>query len=354
MKTISVELKDRSYRILVGRQILASLGGHCRRLGLGTDAFCVTNPTVKARYGKRAADSLRKAGFGVETVTVADSEKSKSFAVCSRLLGELARFDRQKRVFIVALGGGVVGDLAGFSAAIYKRGIPYVQVPTTLLAQVDSSIGGKTAVDLPEGKNLAGSFYQPRLVLSDISLLASLDARQISSGMAEAVKYGIISDPVLFSLIEKKGAGPLERIVAACSRIKAGIVSRDEREAKGLRVILNFGHTVGHALEAASGYSRYAHGEAVSVGMACACDISVRLGMLDGKAAGRIERVLTRLGLPTSFRGTSPGSLMGPLLRDKKFKGKNRFVLLRAIGSPEVVEDVPIDLVRDVVEKRVA
>jgi len=358
MKTIVVHLEGRSYPIVIGAGAMSSLGARCRAAGLGTDAFCVSNPAVNARFGRALEASLRGAGFGIERVLLADSEKSKSFDSCRRLLSAMARCDSRKRLFVVALGGGVVGDTAGFCAAVYKRGIPYVQVPTTLLAQVDSAIGGKTAIDLPQGKNLVGAFYQPRLVLSDIAALASLPGRQISAGLAEAVKYGIIRDPGLFALLEKKGfsAGSdpaaLARVVAACSTIKARIVEKDERDDHDVRIVLNFGHTVGHAIEAASGYGRYTHGEAVSIGMACACDISTGMGVLDNRTARRIEMCLRGLRLPVSFKGIAPAKVIEPLLRDKKFKGNNRFVLLERIGVPRIVEDVPLDLVRDVLRKR--
>lgn len=358
MKKIVVRLKDRSYPIVIGKGVMGSLGARCRAAGLGTDAFCVTNPVVNARFGRALEASLRGAGFGTARALLADSEKSKSFDSCNRLLSAMARYDRRKRLFVVALGGGVVGDTAGFCAAVYKRGIPYVQVPTTLLAQVDSAIGGKTAIDLAQGKNLVGAFYQPRLVLSDIAALASLPARQLSAGLAEAVKYGIISDPGLFLLLEKKGfcaAGDpaaLERVVAACSAIKARIVEKDERDENDVRIILNFGHTVGHAIEAASGYGRYTHGEAVAIGMACACDISTGMGLLDNRVARRIEMCLRGLRLPVGFTGIAPDKVIEPLLRDKKFRGGSRFVLLERIGSPRIVEGVPLDLVRDVLRKR--
>jgi 3-dehydroquinate synthase len=356
---ITVHLKERSYQIIAGSGVLASLGRRCAAADLGSDAFCVTDPFVKARYGKIISSSLSRAGLASTFFVAPSGEKSKSFDECRCLLEALARFDKNKRVFVVAAGGGVVGDLAGFCAAVYKRGVAYVQVPTTLLAQVDSSIGGKTAIDLKHGKNLVGAFFQPKLVLSDVSLLASLNRRQFASGMAETVKYGVISDPRLFGLLERK-AGTLQSgasrelvpIIAACSRIKAGIVEKDERDETGKRIILNFGHTLGHALEAAHGYGGYTHGEAVAIGMACACDLSRRLGLLDAESAGRIERLLTSFGLPVKMRPVAFRAIAEPYLRDKKFKGKSRFVLLSKIGSPRVVEDVPLSLVREVVASR--
>jgi 3-dehydroquinate synthase len=358
---IKVFSQNHAYGIEIGRGLLSSLGRYCSRLSVGKDAFIVTNARVKRAYGGICALSLKEAGFTVSFCLVGDSEKSKSLAVCGKVLERLAGFDRGKRPFIVALGGGVVGDLAGFCAAVYKRGIPYVQVPTTLLAQVDSSIGGKTAVDLKAGKNLAGAFYPPRLVVTDVELLASLPRRQLVSGMAEVVKYGVISDPGLFRRLEADsskilagGLKELEYCVERCARIKAAIVSRDEREEKGLRTILNFGHTVGHAVEAASCYSGITHGEAISIGMACACSLSVRLGLLDGANAARVENALRLYGLPVMAGNTlTPRLIIEPLFRDKKFKGKNRFVLLRDIGRPVIVDDVSPELIREVVRARI-
>ncbi len=359
MKNIPVRLGDRSYRIVIGDKILTSLGARCAALAIGNAAFIVTNPYVLSKYGKQIGDSVSRAKLERAFFTVPAGEKSKSFEHARRLLETLARFDKGKRAFIVAAGGGVTGDLAGFCAAVYKRGIPYVQVPTTLLAQVDSSIGGKTAIDLALGKNLVGAFYQPRLVLSDMSVLSSLDLRQFASGMAEALKYGCISDPRLFSLIEREAddlcpssSRKLESIVASCSAIKARVVEKDERDDRGVRVILNFGHTIGHALETAAGYGTYTHGEAISIGMACACDISVRKGLLDPAVAARIEGTLKRLGLPVKAKRIPFSAIAGPYMRDKKFKGKSRFVLLERIGKTRVVEGIPLELVKEVWQAR--
>lgn len=358
---INVNLGERTYQIIVGRRILASVGARCAALGLGSDVVCVTSAFVRKRYGPAIAASFARAGTGCAFFAVPDGEKSKSFEECRRLLQRLARFDHRKRPFLAAVGGGVVGDLTGFCAAVFKRGIPYIQVPTTLLAQVDSSIGGKTAIDLAEGKNLVGAFYQPRLVVSDVCVLESLDRRQFATGMAEAVKYGIIGDPSLFSMIERgarsfvPGRHPgLLSVVKTCSRIKARVVELDERDVKGVRMVLNFGHTIGHALETAAGYGRYTHGEAVAIGMACACDLSVRMGLLDPVISARVERTLVSLGLPVTMQRIPLRTLTGPYFRDKKFQGKSRFVLLRKIGSPQIVDDVPLDLVKEVVTKRMA
>jgi len=261
-------------------------------------------------------------------------------------------------LFIIALGGGVIGDLSGFVAAIYKRGINYIQIPTTFLAQIDSAIGGKTAVDLSLGKNLIGAFYQPRLVLSDISVLSSLDRKQIRFGLAEAIKYGVIKDKQLFGFIEKNykkiinlNKKALEFVVYRCSAIKAKVVAQDEMERRGIRTILNYGHTIGHGLEAAGGYLSYSHGQAVALGMIAAARIARDLDMLDIRSCNRIERIISKVGLPTSVRGISKTKLLKAISHDKKFiRGKNRFVLPVRIGKVIVREGVPKDIINNAID----
>ncbi|MDD4953596.1 MAG: 3-dehydroquinate synthase [Candidatus Omnitrophica bacterium] len=354
MQTIKVNLKNRSYNIVVGSNIISRLGSYILKAGIGRDAYIITNSPIKKRYGRSLEQALKKYGLSVKFKVVADTEKSKSVETSSRVIRDLAHYDRKKKIFIIAFGGGVVGDLSGFIAAIYKRGIPYIQVPTTLLAQVDSAIGGKTAVDLTEGKNLIGAFYQPRLVYSDIKFLKSLDLRQLRAGLAEVIKYGIIRDPGLLTYLETKYKDILERketnlthIVGCCSAIKADIVSRDEREEKGMRTILNFGHTIAHAIEAAAGYNAYNHGEAVSLGMLAATDISRSLGLIGASTQERIESMVRRIGLPVKIRNLSVGSIINAHYHDKKFIGtKNRFVLIAGIGKAKVVNDIPLALIK--------
>ncbi len=354
MKITRVNLKDRSYNIVVGNNIIAGIGGYLKKLGIGCDAYVITNPVIKRKYGRALQNSLKKSGFNVRFRLVAGTEKSKSIGSSSSVIKGLAGFDKKRRIFIIAFGGGVVGDLAGFVASIYKRGVPFVQVPTTLLAQVDSAIGGKTAVDLCEGKNLVGAFYQPRLVLSDTAFLKSLDRRQASCGLAEVIKYAVIKDPRLFVYLEKHykdllGLKPaaLEYVVSRCSRIKAGIVQRDEKEKLGLRTILNFGHTIGHAIEAAAGYRNYNHGEAIALGMVAALEISRRSGLIDGALCEKIERLIDKAGLPVKLKGVSLQAVINAHYRDKKFLGgKNRFVLLKGIGRTKIVQDVPVNLIK--------
>ncbi|MBF0330604.1 MAG: 3-dehydroquinate synthase [Candidatus Omnitrophica bacterium] len=360
MKTIRVALKENSYSIVAGLGILEKLPGAVKKLDIGRDAVIITNPMVRKLYAERLAAAFSRSGFTVKILEVADSERSKSMDVAVKLIGAITRYAVDKKPFIVALGGGVVGDLSGFVAAVYKRGIPFIQVPTTLLAQIDSAIGGKVAVDLPEGKNLVGSFYQPKLVWSDVSLLASLSERQLRNGLAEAVKYGVIADAKLFSFIEKNVKAllrcdkkALSSVIFNCAAIKARVVEEDEKETKGIRTILNFGHTVGHAVETACGYEKYNHGEAVALGMRAACRMSVAGKLLLPRDALRVEMLLSQIGLPQSIAGNwrSIGpKIMKAMKFDKKFEGrKSKFILAKGIGHVAIVDDVPGDFVAAIV-----
>jgi len=356
---LKVNLGPRSYNIIIGRGILNKLGLELLKLQAGTDAYIITNSWLKNKYGAELQKCLRKSGFNSHFKIVPNSEKSKSLEAASVVIKDLAAWDRRRRVFIIAFGGGVVGDLAGFVASLYKRGTSYVQVPTTLLAQVDSSIGGKTAVDLDLGKNLVGAFYQPRLVFSEINFLKSLDKKQLASGMAEVIKYAVIKDSRLFSFLENKykdvlrnDPAALEKIVCACGGIKAGIVSRDEKEFLGLRTILNFGHTIGHAVEAAGGYKGYNHGEAVSLGMVVAADLSRLLKLIDPGLVSRIRELLRLYGLPVKLKGVSTEKIIRAHYRDKKFIGKeNKLVLISGLARPKIARNVPLSLIKEAVGK---
>ncbi|MEI6831529.1 MAG: 3-dehydroquinate synthase [Candidatus Omnitrophota bacterium] len=359
MRKIKVNLGVRSYNILIGRGILDNLGYQLQKLSLGTDAYIITNAWLKNRYGLILRKALSKGGFNAHFKIVLDSEKSKSLETASLVIKDLARFDNEKKVFIIAFGGGVIGDLSGFVASVYKRGVSYVQIPTTLLAQVDSSIGGKTAVDLVLGKNLVGAFYQPKLVFTEINFLKSLNKKQLISGLAEVIKYAIIKDRKLFNFLEDKyqvvlegDEKALESIVSACSSIKAGIVSKDELEALGLRTILNFGHTIGHAIEAASGYKGYNHGQAIALGMVVAAGISRELGLIDLYIAGRIIKLIKLYGLPVKLKGVTINKIIDAHYHDKKFVGKeNKFILITGVGSPKIVRNVKLDLIKEAVRK---
>lgn len=362
MKTIKVHLKDRTYNILIGRGIVKKAGSIIKRLGIGNDAVCITNASLFNLYGDVIKNALEKSGLSVRFEKVPDSEKAKTERVAASLIKRISAYDRRKKIFIINFGGGVVGDVGGFVASIYKRGIPYIQIPTTLLAQVDSAIGGKVAIDLPIAKNLVGSFYQPKLVISDTSLIRSLPARQIKSGLAEIVKYGVIKDVSLFVFLEKNhrkilrcDQASLEYIVSASSRIKARVVERDEFDRTGVRAILNFGHTIGHAIESASKYSsRYNHGEAIAIGMTAACGISRRLGSISAKDSERIISLISSLGLPTKARGIKSRDVYNAHLHDKKFiHGKNRFVLPVRIGKVKIVEDVPEAVIRETLKEEI-
>ncbi|MDD5156102.1 MAG: 3-dehydroquinate synthase [Candidatus Omnitrophica bacterium] len=360
MKLIKVGLKDRAYNIVAGYGILPSLGKYLRKLNLGSAAYVVTNAPVKKRYAGILKASLEKYGILVKFKLMPDTEKSKSLACAYSIIKDLTAFDKKRRIFIIALGGGVVGDLSGFVASVYKRGTPYIQVPTTLLAQVDSAIGGKTAVDLAAGKNLIGVFYQPRLVFSDAKVLKTLSLRQIRAGLAEVIKYAAIKDPALFRYLEKKyksilalDPGSLKFIISRCSAIKAKIVEQDEKETKGVRTVLNFGHTLGHAIEAASGYRGYNHGESVALGMLLACDISRRAGLSDSAVCQRMERLVRNIGLPAHIGKLPLSRIIKAHYRDKKFRGaKNRFVLLRAVGKTKITENIPLKMIEEALKDR--
>jgi len=356
MRKVKLKLGKRSYDIIICYDKLEYLVRAIKHLGLGKSAVIVTNPYIKNLFVKRLVQPLLSLGIDVKVETVPDGEHAKSEKTCFRLLNNISMFDKKKHgIFIIALGGGVVGDLAGFVASIYKRGIPYIQVPTTLLAQVDSAIGGKVAIDLRVGKNLAGSFYQPRLVFSDVAFLKTLSRRSISSGMAEVIKYGIIKSSTLFDYIEKnyqkifqKDEQVLQHIIYECSSIKAGIVQKDELDNKGIRIILNLGHTIGHAIETASHYSRrYTHGEAIGLGILASSYISEQLGLLDKDIVVRIATIIKKMGLPTSLKGVLLDDILNAYHHDKKFKeGTNRFILPVKIGKVVVKQDVPLAIIK--------
>ncbi len=344
MKSIKVDLGNRSYDIKIGSGILSQADKFISPLDCGKDAVIITNSLIKQKYGKVLNKAINKLGGESRFFLIADTEKSKSVASVIAILKQLAVFDHKKDIFIIALGGGVVGDLAGFVASIYKRGINYVQIPTTLLSQVDSAIGGKTAVDLPEGKNLVGTFYQPRVVLSDVDTLSTLSLRQVRNGVAEVIKYGLIRDKELFVFLEnnyqkilKLNPQALECIINRCAAIKASVVANDEFDKKDIRAMLNFGHTIGHAIEVALGYALYQHGEAISLGMLVASGISQRIGWLNREELLRVENIIKLFGLPSRIEGVSFEKVFKAHYRDKKFRAElNKFVLLKGIGRAEV------------------
>jgi 3-dehydroquinate synthase len=355
VRTVKVPLANRSYLIKIAPGLLARLGPECRQLGLGRRCAVITDSQVGRRYGAAALKSLRAAGFDPLTVTFPSGEAQKNLGNVQACYDQLARHRLERQSFVVALGGGVVGDLAGFVAATYLRGIPFVQVPTTLLAQVDSSVGGKVGVNLEAGKNLVGAFYQPRLVLCDLDTLNTLPRREFRSGLAEVIKYGIIWDARLFALLEsrmprllERDSALLTRVVARSCEIKATVVGQDETES-GLRAVLNFGHTVGHAIEAVSKYGRFLHGEAIAIGQVAAARLSQAHRGLPADHVARIRHLFEAAELPVRL-DASPAlqrRLLEAMRLDKKVRGGViQFVLARRVGSVEHGCPVPEPAIR--------
>lgn len=366
---VNVALGDRAYDIVIGRGVLSSLGSRIGALRPGARVAIVTDRTVAKHWLEQAEASLRAAGVASFHVVVEEGEGSKSYAcfeqVCEGLIGgKLERND-----LVVALGGGVIGDLAGFAASAVRRGVDYVQVPTSLLAQVDSSVGGKTAINSPLGKNLIGAFHQPVLVVADTAVLDTLSERQFRAGYAEVVKYGALGDAGFFAWLEASardlfsGKGGRENAVAVSCRAKAAIVARDERET-GDRALLNLGHTFGHALEGLTGFSdRLLHGEGVAIGMALAADFSASLGMMPQADADRLKKHLRDVGLPVAMQeiagfgqgGIDTEGMMTMMAQDKKVKrGRMTFILMRALGEAVIAPDVDPAKVREFLDRKLA
>jgi 3-dehydroquinate synthase len=350
---VRVALGDRSYEIHIGAGTLAD----ARRLispGAAPGAlFVITHPAVQRLHGEALRAGL--APLAPETILVPAGERHKTLRRAALLYDELLARGADRRSIIIAFGGGVVGDLAGFVAATYMRGIAYVPVPTTLLAQVDASVGGKVAVDHPQAKNLIGCFYQPRLVIADADTLRTLSRRDYVAGLAEVVKHGLIADASLFAWMEENASAitrrlpdPIVHMVRRSCEIKAGVIAQDERES-GLRATLNLGHTVGHALETLTRYRDLRHGEAVAIGMVAAARLAAAVGVFPAADAERIERLLSRLGLPTRLPDVNAGDMVRTMSADKKSAaGRPRFVLPRAIGQVEFGREVPLETLRHV------
>jgi 3-dehydroquinate synthase len=363
---VEVALGARSYDIVIGRGTLPSLGRRIAALRPGAKAAIVTDSTVARHHLAATETALALGGIGATVVTVPAGESSKSFEMFAQVCEALIAGRIERGDLVVALGGGVVGDLAGFAAAAVRRGLDYVQVPTTLLAQVDSSVGGKTAIDSKHGKNLVGAFHQPILVVADTALLDTLPARELAAGYAEVAKYGLLGDADFFARLEADwsevfAGGPArEQAIATSCRAKAAIVARDERET-GDRALLNLGHTFGHAFEAAAGFSgRLLHGEAISLGMVLAFEFSARRGLLPAAEAERAARHLAAVGLPThlsTIAGLLPDAnqLMNLIAQDKKVqRGRLTFILARGIGKAFVAPDVDADEVRAFLVEKLA
>lgn len=344
---------DRSYDIAIGRGLIAGAAPFLTERVKAKHAVVITDSGVTA-HAQRVAAALTAGNLRYDVLTVPAGEASKSLAEAERLWNELVALKADRTTAIVAVGGGVVGDLAGFVAASFARGLDFLQIPTTLLAQVDSSVGGKTGVNLPAAKNIVGAFWQPRGVLIDLDVLATLPEREYRSGLAEVVKYGVILDAAFFEYLEQhadelaaRDAAALEHVIARSCRLKADVVEKDERELTGLRAVLNYGHTFCHAIETVSGYGTYLHGEAVAIGMMCASRLAESLGRIGPDVTGRQRELLVRLGLPTEVTGLDHEALLAAMARDKKVEhGKLRFVLPSRLGHVELVSGVDPVLVR--------
>jgi 3-dehydroquinate synthase len=359
VRTVHVSLGNRSYDIRIRAGLLDRLGAECARLGLARRCAVITDRHVAPLFAAAARESLARAGFEAGLLTVPAGETAKSLRTMGSCYDQLAAQRLERGSFIVALGGGVVGDLAGFVAATYLRGIPFVQAPTTLLAQVDSSVGGKVGVNLFAGKNLVGAFYQPRLVLCDLATLATLPLREYRAGLAEVIKYGIIYDAGLFQRVERdlprllaREPKTLAAVIARCCEIKAEVVAQDETDG-GLRAILNFGHSIGHGLEAISHYGKYLHGEAIAIGQVAAARLSAQILGMPAADVERIRTLFERAGLPVELKLTAlrRGRLLGAMQLDKKVVGGEvKFVLARRIGAVEFGQRVPAAVLEEILD----
>jgi len=365
---VSVALGERAYDIVIGRGVLRSLGGRIAALRPGVRTAIVTDRSVAKHWLAAVEASLKAANVPSSQIVVGEGEATKSYAVLEQVSEALIAAKIERNDLVIALGGGVIGDLAGFAASIVRRGVDFVQVPTTLLAQVDSSVGGKTGINSPHGKNLLGAFHQPVLVVADTEVLDTLPPRQFRAGYAEVAKYGALGDARFFAWLEANrseifsGGGAREHAIAESCRAKAAIVARDERET-GDRALLNLGHTFGHALEAATGFSdRLFHGEGVSIGMVLAAEFSAELGMISAADAARLTKHLADCGLPTRLQDIAgfaqegladADALMTLMAQDKKVKrGRLTFILLKALGEAVIVNDVEPQKVRDFLARK--
>jgi len=356
MQTLNVELGSRSYPIYIGAGLLARPELIVERLPQ-KNAAIVTNSTIAPLYLAALQRALESRGVSVMSVTLPDGESYKTWGTLNQVFDALLEHRCERGTTLIALGGGVIGDLAGFAAAVYQRGVPYIQVPTTLLAQVDSAVGGKTAINHPLGKNMIGAFYQPLAVVSDTDTLATLPARELAAGLAEVIKYGLIRDPSFFEWLEGNMARLVRReaealayaIERSCAN-KAEVVARDERES-GPRALLNFGHTFGHAIEAGTGYGTWLHGEAIAAGMLLAAKLSHRLGLIPAEDVRRLGALLAGAGLPLDPPELGLARYLELMGHDKKVEGgRVRFVLLRRIGEAYVSGEVPRAALADVLD----
>lgn len=355
MEKVRVELGDRSYNIIISDNILDDIGENLKSFGFSPRIAIVSNPTVFSLYGNRVLDSVKKADFDVITLIIPDGEEYKDLIWLQHIYDELLKHKLDRASALIALGGGVIGDITGFAASTYMRGISYIQVPTTLLAQVDSSVGGKTGVNHKLGKNMIGTFWQPRLVWIDVETLKTLPRKELLAGIAEVIKYGVIWDKGLFDFLAKNGDKVLNLdrdvityIVKRSCEIKAEVVSRDERES-GLRSILNYGHTIGHAIETVTGYTRYLHGEAVAIGMCLEARLSMMLHFLDMKQVDRIKALIESYGMPSEIPADIDiNNMLTSMQLDKKaVAGELKFILPERIGSVRIHKGIYENIIRE-------
>jgi len=351
---VPVDLSDRGYEIYIGSGLLRQTAQHVQSSLAVTQVVAITDSNLKTTHAQIVTENLAQAGIVCDLVTIPAGEGSKSLRIVEQIWNEMLAAKADRQTVVIAVGGGVVGDLAGFVAATYARGIPLIQIPTTLLAQVDSSVGGKVGINLANAKNMAGAFWQPTRVLIDPLVLHTLPDREYQAGLAEVIKYGVIMDAEFFALLEDhveeihaRDPGLLKTIISRCCQLKAQVVEQDERETTGLRAILNYGHTFCHAFETATNYGRFLHGEAVAIGMMCAARLAESMGRIDQQLISRQAALLTACNLPLSVTDIDPESLLAAMQHDKKVEhGKLRFVLPTKMGHVELVDDVSMDLVR--------
>ena len=342
-----------SYPVVAGWGIIDQLGDRLVDLGINSPAYIITDENLMNRYGRRAQRALQRRGIAAHCFIIPPGEPSKTNNLAQAIYQWLVGLRAERGHAIIAVGGGVVGDLAGYVAATFLRGVPFVQVPTSMAAMVDASIGGKVAVNLPQGKNLVGAFYQPKAVLADVQALSTLGKRELSEGWAEAIKHGFILDPSLVDVFEEHAEALMNvepeiatEVIRRSMAIKADVVSRDERETLGVRILLNYGHTIGHALESSTEYGRFMHGEGVSIGMMGAAKMAQEMGILDQAVVDRQYNLLQRFNLPTAAPGVPVDDIRRAMSLDKKVAdGANRWVMLEDVGRAVVRRDVPVELV---------
>ena len=360
MQRLNIDLGERSYDIILGSEVLTKLGEYLSKVLQPSRIVLVTHPLLFQLYGDKILPGFKDQGWALDVIEVPEGETSKTLKQAEIIYDRLLDLKCDRKSALIAFGGGVIGDLVGFVAATFQRGIPFVQVPTTLLSQVDSSVGGKTAVNHPKGKNIIGAFYQPRLVAADLDTLQSLPAEEFRAGLAEVIKYGVIYDATLFDYLEQNTEKIMRlekeclmHIIKTSCSLKAKVVEKDERESQ-YRRILNFGHTLGHAIEALTGYSKFIHGEAVAIGMVYAAKLSHQLGKCPQEIPERIMALVKKCGLPVDLPDLDPQLMIESLYHDKKtINNKIKFILVKGIGKIEIINDISEGDIRKLLQKTI-